>query len=246
MPDARTHFGYRTDGLWAVAGIAFCVLVLGSGLALFGMLGFGEECMQGLTKGPGRLLHVRNQAFPPATVCEFRNGDVTSIGGGWALGLLLWAALVTMAGCLLVAMIAEFLDPRVDSARVVPMSPVTKLRRTGAAFLVSGSVFLTLYLLTGWKLLAGPSSACSTGADWGSQVPTTLDPGFFPPQATCRYTSGLTRQLNPDWVGSLTMATALPALLAGLGFALALRRWHAAQRGRVTPPSPGRVDATTG
>jgi hypothetical protein len=110
------------------------------------------------------------------------------------------------------------------------MSRAAKLRRTGTAFFVTGSVFLMLYALAGWKLLAGPSSACSTGADWGTNTPRTLEYSFLPPQATCQYTSGLTRQLNPDWLASLTTELALPALVSGLGFASAVRRWSVDRR----------------
>ncbi|MGP4005830.1 hypothetical protein [Streptomyces sp. 4N124] len=225
MSHARTHFGYRTGGLWAAVGISFCAVVVGSLIALFGMLEFDERCMQGLTQGPGPFRRVRGQAFPPATICEFQNGEVSSIGGGGVLSVLLWGCMLTLVTCLLVALIAECLDPRPGSDLVVPMSRIEKLRRTGAAFFVIGSVFLMVYAFAGWRLVAGPSSACAAGADWGTNAPKTLEYSFFPPQATCQYTSGLTRQMNPDWVASLATELAVPALIAGVGFALAWRRW---------------------
>ncbi|WP_228044285.1 hypothetical protein [Streptomyces ferrugineus] len=205
-------------------------MVVGSALALFGMLEFDERCMQGLTQGPGRLLRVRDQAFPPATICEFQHGEVSSIGGQGVLEVLLWGSLLVMVICLFTALIAECFDPRLGSDLVVPMTRAEKLRRTGAAFFVTGSVFLMFYTLAGWKLFAGPSSACSTGADWTTNAPRTLEYSFFPPQATCQYTSGLTRQMNPDWMASLAVELAVPALMAGVGFALAWRRWGVERR----------------
>ncbi|MER5753220.1 hypothetical protein [Streptomyces sp. NPDC002088] len=230
MSNARTHGGYRTGGLWAAAGISFSAVVLGSGLALFGMLEFDERCMHGLTQGPGRLLRVRDQAFPPATICEFERGEVSSVGGSGVLSALLWVSLSALVLCLLAALIAECLEPRLGSDLVVPMSRAEKLRRTGAAFFVAGSVFLMFYALAGWRLFTGPSSVCSAGADWGTNTPRTLEYSFFPPQATCQYTSGLTRQMNPDWVASLSMELAAPALIAGVGFVLAWRRWRLERR----------------
>ncbi|WEH40285.1 hypothetical protein OG233_12750 [Streptomyces sp. NBC_01218] len=230
MSQAQAPGGYRTGGLWIAAGISFGVLAVGSALALVAMMEFDERCMHGITQGPGRLLRVRNQAFPPATVCEFQNGEVASLGGHGVLNVLLWAGLLFMVTCLLVALLAEWLDPEPGSDLVVPMTRVEKLRRTGTAFCVTGSAFLLVYALAGWKLLMGPSSACSAGSDWGSQQPETLDPRLFPPQATCRFTSGMTGQLNPDWLASLAVELAVPAVLAAVGFGLALRRWTVERR----------------
>ncbi|MBV7697545.1 hypothetical protein KWI83_18380 [Streptomyces sp. TRM70350] len=242
MSNSRTHGGYRTGGLWAGAGISFGAVVVGSGVALVGMLEFDERCMQGLTQGPGRLVRVRNQAFPPATICEFQHGEVSSIGGQGVLGVLLWGSLLVMVVCLLVALIAECFDPRLGGELVVPMSRAEKLSRTGTAFFVTGSVFVMVYALAGWQLFAGPSSVCSAGADWGTNAPRTLEYSFFPPQATCQYTSGMTRRMNPDWMASLAMELAVPALIAGVGFALALRRWaverRAAQQDAVPASDP--------
>ncbi|MGW1097382.1 hypothetical protein ACWD5W_16535 [Streptomyces sp. NPDC002455] len=225
MSHARTHSGYRTGGLWAAAGISFAALIAGSAVALFAMLEFDERCMQGITEGPGRLLRTRDQAFPPATVCEYTGGDIVSFGGHGVLALLLWSTLLIMVACLFLALLAECFDPRPGSPLVMPMTRAEKLRRTGTALTVTGSLFLLLYALAGWKLLVGPSSACSTGADWGSNAPATLEYSFFPPQATCQYTSGMTERMNPGWVASLTAQSAAPALLAAVGFALAWRRW---------------------
>lgn len=211
-------------------------MVVGSGLALFGMMEFDERCMQGLTQGPGRLLRVRDQAFPPATICEFQRGEVSSVGGHGVLGVLLWASLLVMVTCLFVALIAECVEPRLGSGLVVPMSRVAKLRRTRTAFVVTGSVFLMFYALVGWRLLAGPSSACSAGADWGTNPPRTLEYSFLPPQATCQYSSGLTHQMNPGWMASLATELAFPALIAGAAFVLAWRR-RSAER-RATPSQP--------
>ncbi|WP_405768671.1 hypothetical protein [Streptomyces sp. NBC_01538] len=226
MSNTRTYGGYRTGGLWVAAGISFGAVVVGSALALFGMLEYDERCTQGLVTGPGELRNVRSQAFPPATICEFEHGDVTSVGGGTALGAFLWLSMLVLVVCLLLALIAEWFEPRLDNRLAVPRTRVEKVRRTGVTFFATGAVFLMFYALAGWKLLAGPSSACSTGADWGVNPPRTLKYSFLPPQATCQYTSGLTRQLNPAWTASLATELAVPALMAGVGFVLAWRRWR--------------------
>ncbi|MGW0792543.1 hypothetical protein ACWD04_31080 [Streptomyces sp. NPDC002911] len=233
MSNAHIPGGYQTGGLWIAAGLSFGVVVVGSGLALFAMMEFDERCMQGLTQGPGRLLRVRDHAFPPATVCEFQHGEVASLGGHGVLNVLLWTSLLVMVTCLLASLLAECLDPRLGSGLVVPMTRVQKLRRTGTAFFVTSSVFLLFYALAGWNLVTNPSSACSAGSDWGAYAPETLDRSLFPPQASCRFTSGLTRQLNPDWVASLAIGLAVPAVVAALGLGLALRRWIGERR--VTP-----------
>ena len=224
MSNTRTYGGYRTGGLWIAAGISFGAVVVGSALALFGMLEFDEQCAQGLVTGPGKLGDIRNRAFPPATICEFEHGDVTSIGGGFILGGLLWLSMLVLVVCLLVALVAEWFEPRLGGALVIPVSRAAKLRRTAVAFFVTGSAFLMFYALAGWKLLAGPSSACAAGADWKYNPPTTLSYSFLPPQATCRFTSGLTRRMNPDWVASLATELTVPALIAGVGFGLAWGR----------------------
>ncbi|WP_018529776.1 MULTISPECIES: hypothetical protein [unclassified Streptomyces] len=241
MGENTARGAYRTGPLWAVVGISLGVLLVGSLLALFGMLEFDERCMQGLTTGPGRLLDVHTQAFPAATVCEFEGGDVTSLGGRWPLAAVLWLAMAAFVGCLLVALVAECCEPAVGRDHIMPMTRKAKLRRTGAAFFVTGSAFAGFYALVGWRLLAGPSAACAAGADWGDSPPQTLDPSFLPPQATCRYGSGLTKRLNPDWAASLAMELAVPALLAGVGFALA---WWRLRQGRGAAKTP-RMSART-
>ncbi|MBD0737177.1 hypothetical protein [Streptomyces sp. CBMA29] len=250
MSNARTDDrpgGYRTGPLWLGAGVAFAVLGLGLVVALFGMLEFDERCMQGMTKGPGPLVNTRNQAFPPATVCEFRDGDVTSVGGGALLTGLLWAALLFMTACVFLALLAECFEPPLRGAfageLVVPMSRTEKVRRTGAAFFVTGSFFLMIYALAGWKLLAGPASACARGADWGAYAPRTVTYSFFPPRATCQYASGMTHRMNPDWFAWLTAGMIAPALLAGLGFVLAYRRRRAE---RLAGAPAGRPADATG
>ncbi|MEU1483270.1 hypothetical protein [Streptomyces sp. NPDC005752] len=230
MSNVSVHSGYRTGGLWTAAGISFTVLTAASAVAVFGMLEFDERCMHGLVEGPGRLRDVRYQAFPPSTVCEFQGGDVMSVGGRDVLGSLLWVSLSVVVVCMFVALLAECLDPRPGGRLVTPMSRAGKLRRTATAFSVTGSAFLLLYALAGWKLLAGPSSACAAGADWGFHAPRTLEYSFLPPQATCQYTSGMTERMNPDWLASLTAQSAAPALLAGIAFALAFRRWSVERR----------------
>ncbi|MFI9769694.1 hypothetical protein ACIHJG_22885 [Streptomyces sp. NPDC052415] len=208
------------------------------------MIEFDERCMQGLTTGPGELLRTRDQAFPPATICEFQHGDVASIGGRGVLGVLLWCCLLVMVVCLFVALIAECCEPPLGSDLVVPRTRTEKLRRTGTALFVTGSVFLMCYALAGWQLFAGPSSVCSAGGEWGEHAPRTLEYSFFPPQATCQYTSGMTRRMNPDWLASLTVQLSLPALLAGIGFALAWRRWAVERRESAAAGDGG--DATQG
>ncbi|MFC9593404.1 hypothetical protein ACFTUC_26920 [Streptomyces sp. NPDC056944] len=240
MADTGAHGGYRTGWLWAVAGVAFGAMLLGSAAALLGMFEYDERCMQGLVRGSGELLRTRNQAFPPATVCVFERGEVSSLDGWPVLGALLWTALAVLVVCLFAALVAEWFEPRPGGRWVRPMSRTEKLSRTATAFFVTGSVFLLLYALAGWKLLAGPSSACVRGGDWRYHPPTTLEYSFFPPQATCRYTSGLTSRLNPEWVAALTAEAAVPALLAGIGFALAWRRRREERRtanGEATVPA---------
>lgn len=241
MSYARTHGGYRTEGLWVTAGVSISVLAVGTAVALFGMMEYDEDCMHGLIQGPGRLHAVRDQAFPPATVCEFQGGDVVSVGGHGVLAALLWCSLLVLAVSLFLALLAECFDPRPGGRLVTPMSRTEKLRRTGTALTVAGSAFLVLYALAGWKLLAGPSGACSAGADWGSRPPRTLEYSFFPPQATCQFTSGITDRLNPGWLASLTAQSAAPALLAGIGFALAWWRWARERREQRLPAAPGHV-----
>lgn len=82
--------------------------------------------------------------------------------------------------CLFAALIAEWFEPELGGPFVQPVSRAAKLRRTAVAFFVTGSAFLMFYALAGWKLLAGPSSACAAGADWGTNPPTTLDHSFLP------------------------------------------------------------------
>lgn len=237
MPTSPPHGGYRTGRLWAVAGICCLLLLVGTALALFGMLEFDEQCMQGLTQGPGSLQRTRDQAFPPATVCEFQYGDVTSVGGRAVLGTALWICLLVLLACVLVALVAECLDPRPGGRFVVPMTRAMKLRRTGAAFFVAGGCFAIVYALVGWRLLAGPTGACARGADWGSNAPRTLEYSLLPPQATCQYGSGMTEHLNPGWASALAAELAVPALLAAVGLALACWRWNAERREAVrTPP----------
>ncbi|MFF2732500.1 hypothetical protein ACFVS9_31900 [Streptomyces sp. NPDC058008] len=248
MSHAGVHSGYRTGALWAAAGISFAGLVIGSAIAAVGMLEFDEQCTHGLIQGPGRLLRVRDQAFPPATVCEFQGGDIASVGGREVLGTLLRGGLLVMVLCVFVALLAECFDPRPGGRLVMPMSRAEKLRRTGTALTVTCSVFLLLYAPAGWKLLAGPSSACSAGADWGDNPPRTLEYSFFPPQATCRYTSGMTERMNPGFLASLAAQSAAPVLPAGVGFALALRRWSRERAVRsgaeaAAVPDGGRQDA---
>lgn len=139
MPKTRTYGGYRTGGLWATVGLSFCAVMVGSALASFGMMEFDERCMHGLVTGPGELRNVRDQPFPPATICEFENGDVTSIGGGWVLGTFLWLSMIALVVCLFAALIADWFEPPLGGSLVAPVSRAAKLRRTGAAFFVTGS-----------------------------------------------------------------------------------------------------------
>ncbi|MFE7515061.1 hypothetical protein ACFU8I_28080 [Streptomyces sp. NPDC057540] len=236
MADTGAHGGYRTGWLWAVAGVAFGAVLLGSAAALLGMIEYDERCMQGLVRGPGRLLRTRDQAFPPATVCVFERGEVSSLDGWPVLAALLRTALAVLVVCLLAALVAEWFAPRPGGRWVLPMSRAEKLRRTGAAFFVTGSAFLMLYAMAGWKLLAGPSSACVRGGDWRYHPPRTPEYSFFPPQATCQFASGATSRLNPDWLASLTGWAAVPALLAAVGFALAWRRRR--EERRTADPEP--------
>lgn len=237
MSHGETTAGYRTDRLWATAAIAFCALLAGSAVALMGMLEFGERCTQGLTGGPGRLLRTRDQAFPPATVCEFEHGEVASVAARTPLGFLLWVCLAVLVVALLGALVAECLDPLPGGDLVRPMSRTEKVRRTGVAFFVLGSVFLMAYLLTAYELLLGPSTACSNGGDWSASPPETIGASLFPPQATCRLGSGMTRDLNPDWMVSLVVELAVPAALSALAFGLAWWR-RAADRASSGPRDP--------
>ncbi|MFG3035302.1 hypothetical protein ACGFYZ_00230 [Streptomyces sp. NPDC048330] len=230
MSHTRTYGAYRTSGLWAAAGISFGVVVIGSGLALLSMLEYDEQCMHGLTRGPGALLRTRYEAFPPATVCEFEGGDVSSLDSWVVLGPLLTLASAALLTCLFTALVAEWFEPRPGAPWVRSTTRARKLNRTASALFVTGSAFPLLYALAGWKLLAGPSSACSAGGGWGSHPPRTLEVSFLPPQATCQYTSGMTSPLNPAWLASLTAWSAVPLVLASVGFALAWRRRRAERR----------------
>jgi len=107
MADTGAHGGYRTGGLWAVTGVAFGAMLLGSAAALLGMLEYDEQCMQGLVRGPGELLRTENRAFPPATVCVFERGEVSSLDGWGVLGPMLWIAMAVLVVCLLAALVAE-------------------------------------------------------------------------------------------------------------------------------------------
>ncbi|MGA5493929.1 hypothetical protein ACPCSP_06140 [Streptomyces cinereoruber] len=238
MADTRTYGGYRTGGLWAAVGISFTAVLIGSGLALFLMLEYDERCSQGLVQGPGGLRGIRNQAFPPATVCEFERGEVSSLGNAWVLGALLWVALVVLVVCLFTALVADWFEPRPGDPLVEPRSRAEQVSRTGAAFFVTGSLFLLLYALAGWELFTGPSSACSASGDWGYHPPRTLEYSFFPPQATCQYASGTTEHLTSGRLSSLTALSALPALVAGVGFALARRRRREERRAAAPLSAP--------
>ncbi|MDG4863423.1 hypothetical protein P8605_35310 [Streptomyces sp. T-3] len=243
MSNVRMSGSYRTGGLWIAAAISFGAVVVGSGWAGFGMLEFDERCSHGMVPGPGRLLRVRDQAFPPATICEFAGGEVSSIGGSGVLSALLWVSLLVLVICLFAALVAECFEPRLGSDLVMPMSRAEKLARTAAAFFVTGSGFLMFYAWVGWRLFTGPSSVCSAGADWGSHAPRTLEYSFFPPQATCQYASGEKWKINPDWMASLAVELAVPALIAGVGFVLAWRRWRSERRttpaGSISAEPPG-------
>ncbi|MFD7280870.1 hypothetical protein ACFV80_28430 [Streptomyces sp. NPDC059862] len=229
MSNAPAYGAYRTGRLWAAAGVSFGVLFVGSGFALLSLLEFDERCSHGMVQGPGRLRDVRNQAFPPATICEFEGGDV-SAGGTGILGAVLWLSLLALAVSVVAALLAECFEPPAEHHLAEPVSRADKLRRTGTAFFVTGSVFLMFYALVAWQLFTGPSSSCSAGSDWGSNSPRTLDYSFFPPQATCQYSSGMTRQMVPEWAQSLAVVLAVPALIAGVGFVLAWRRWWSERR----------------
>ncbi|MFC9705965.1 hypothetical protein ACFTWD_35320 [Streptomyces sp. NPDC056943] len=227
MSHTQTHGGYRTDPLWAVFRVALVATGLGSAAALVGTLNADDECGRGWIDGPGAPTGTRFEAFPPSVVCEFERGEVSTTGD--VLGGFLWVAMTVLVVCLFTALLAEWCEPRLGGPLVVPMSRTEKRGRTGAAFFVTGSAFLILYALTGWQLFLGPSSVCSGGDVRG---PATTSYGFFPPQATCLTGSGSVSRLNPDWVTSLTTLSALPALVAGIGYALAVRRLRAERRTR--------------
>ena len=221
MSNTLTHGAFRTERLWAGAGVLSLVLFLSFVVAWVDTIEFDEQCSQGMVKGPGRLGDIRHQAFPPAIICEYEGGDVAA-GGTGVLGAVIWCAFAGLALCVLLALLAECVE--LPAGTGMQISRKERLRRTGTAFLVTGSFFALVYGLAAWPLLTGPSSACSAGGEWGIYPPKTLEYALFPPQATCMTHSGSTSRLNAGWVETLTVMLAVPALISAAGLALALRR----------------------
>ncbi|MFI0774529.1 hypothetical protein [Streptomyces sp. NPDC021212] len=221
MSNTLTHGAFRTGRLWAAAGVLSLFLFLSSVLAWVDTTEFDEQCSHGMVEGPGRLGDIRHQAFPPAIICEFEGGDVSS-GGTGVLGAVIWCALAGLALCVVLALLAECVE--LPAGTGLQISRKERLRRTGTAFFVTGSFFALVYGLAAWPLLSGPSSACSAGGGWGFHPPETLDYTLFPPQATCMFSSGMTSRLNAGWVETLTVMLAVPALISAAGLALAWRR----------------------
>ncbi|MFP3987124.1 hypothetical protein U9R90_06395 [Streptomyces sp. E11-3] len=226
----RTYGAIRTGKLWATAAVLFFVLLGSLALCVFDSLEFDERCAQGMVEGPGRLQDTRQQSFPPAVICEFEHG-VVSAGGTGLLGAVTWLSLAGLAMCVLLALLAECVELPAGPRAPLLISRAERTRRTGTALFVTGSAFLMVYGLFGWRLLAGPSSACSAGAEWGTFPPETLEYRLFPPQATCMAHSGRTWHLNGDWGEALATASAVYLAVAGAGFALAWRRRRAEVRG---------------
>lgn len=234
MANTLTYGTFRTGRLWAAAAAAFAVLLVSLAGALFSSLEFDERCGHGIVQGPGRLLDIREQTFPPATICEYERGAVSAGATGW-LGAVVWISLGVLILCAVLALLAEWAELPSNSKAVEErvahvVSRTEKLRRTGTAFFVTASVFLLSYGLVAWPLLTGPSSACSAGGGWEFYPPETLQYSFFPPQATCMFRSGETSQLLPGWVGVLATALSVPMVIAGVGFVLAVRRWRGSRR----------------
>lgn len=230
MPNTLAYGAFRTGRLWAAAGVSFVLLLVFSGWSWLASLEFDERCGHGLVQGPGGLLDVRYQAFPPAVVCEYENGEV-SAGGTGLLGAVLWLSLAVLVLSVLLALLAECVELPAGAEAALSLTRVEKLRRTATALFVTASLFLLLYGLAAWPLVTGPSSACSARGEWGTYPPRTLEYSLFPPQATCMYHSGETAMLNPGWVGTLTTASAVPTVIAAFGTALAWRRRRAELRG---------------
>ncbi|MFJ8692030.1 hypothetical protein [Streptomyces roseolilacinus] len=230
MPNTLAYGAFRTGRLWAAAGVSFVLLLVFSGWSWLALLEFDERCGHGLVQGPGRLVDIRYQAFPPAVICEYENGEV-SAGGTGLLGAVLWLSLVVLVLSVLLALLAECVELPAGAEAALSLTRVEKLRRTTTALFVTASLFLLLYGLAAWPLVTGPSSACSAGGEWGAYPPRTLEYSLFPPQATCMYHSGETVMLNPRWVGTLTTASAVPMVISAFGTALAWRRRRAELRG---------------
>ncbi|MFI0815326.1 hypothetical protein ACH4TX_03575 [Streptomyces sp. NPDC021098] len=240
MSNTLTHGAFRTGRLWAGAGVLSLVLFGSLTLAGVGSLEFDERCGHGMVTGPGRLLDVRRQAFPPAVICEYEGGEV-SAGGTGVLGAVVWCALVGLVLCVVLALLAECVE--LPAGTGLQISRTERLRRTGTAFFVTGSFFALVYGLAAWPLLTGPSSACSAGGEWGSYPPKTLDYTLFPPQATCMFHSGTTSRLNAGWVASLTVMLAVPALISAAGLALAWRRGRREAHAARAAGSPSEASA---
>ncbi|MFD7502238.1 hypothetical protein [Streptomyces sp. NPDC059850] len=222
MSNTLTHGAFRTERLWAAAGVLSLVLFLTSVVAWVDTLEFDERCSHGMVNGVGELGKIRRQAFPPATICEYAGGDVAA-GATGLLGAVIWCALAGLALCVLLALLAECVELPAGIGGL-QLTRKERLRRAGTAFFVTGSFFALVYGLLAWPLLGGPSSACSAGADWGSYPPKTLDYSLFPPQATCVTRSGDVSQLNAGWAETLTVMLAVPAAISATALALAVRR----------------------
>ncbi|MCX4821377.1 hypothetical protein OG883_15985 [Streptomyces sp. NBC_01142] len=226
MSNTPTSGAFRTERLWAAAGVLFVVLLATSGWSWLTSSEFDEHCARGMVEGPGRLLGFRRQTFPPAVICEYEHGEVSAGGTGF-FGVVMWICLMGMALCVVLALLAECVELPAGAASAQRISRTEKLRRTGTALFVTASAFLLVYGLAAWPLVTGPSSACSARGEWGTYPPSTVEYSLFPPQATCMYRSGETSKLNPGWVEVVTTALFVPMAISGVGVALALRRRQA-------------------
>ncbi|MDJ1135513.1 hypothetical protein [Streptomyces iconiensis] len=242
MSSTRTYGAFRTGRLWGAAAGLFGVLFVASAWALLVSLEFDEQCAQGGVEGPGALGDIRRQAFPPAVICEYAGGEVSS-GGTGLLGGVIWLCAVGLALCVLLALLAECAELPDSASPALRFTRAQKLRRTGTALLVTGSVFLLAYGPTVRPLLTAPSSACAVGGGWGVNAPQTLDASLFPAQATCQFRSGGTEKLNPPWTETLTPVLAVPTVIAATAAVLAWRR-RRAEREQDEGEEARRADGT--
>ncbi|UIX31078.1 hypothetical protein [Streptomyces sp. GQFP] len=124
MPKSLPHGVFRTVRWWTAAGTSLVVLFISLGWSLLTSLEFDEQCNQGVVDGPGRLLDIRRQTFPPAVICEYEQGDV-SAGATGVLGAVVWLSVVCLTVSVLLGLLVEWTDPPTPGTtdRLVPRAP---------------------------------------------------------------------------------------------------------------------------
>ncbi|MER5887655.1 hypothetical protein ABT160_27895 [Streptomyces sp. NPDC001941] len=145
---------------------------------------------------------------------------------------LMWLGLVALVVCVLLALLAEWGDGRAPRSGARPVPATERVRRNATALGVSAALLALVYWLFAGPLVTDPGAPCAARGSWSSYPPETLDARVFPPSATCRFRSGETDALVPGWATVLITGLAAPVAVSGVGFALAVRRRGAQERGR--------------